>query len=176
MVARIVIDGLARFVPHLAKMLGRHRAAVLLRVALALIAVPLALARLSSQPQQASLSEGDISFRILVVESADEARRILDDLAHGENFVALAQRSSIDPSASSGGLVGPLPVSDLRPELRSVLQGLRVGELSGVVRLPTGFAILKVVPSAEAAAASSFSPSSSGPSIMGSATPALAAG
>jgi tetratricopeptide (TPR) repeat protein len=76
--------------------------------------------------------------------------RVLEQLTGGENFVALARTLSVDPSASNGGLVGPVSVADLRPQIRSVLERLRVGELSGLVRLPTGFGILKIVPDAEA--------------------------
>src|SRR5690349_7073135 len=86
------------------------------------------------------------SFRLIVVDSEDAASRVLDQLRRGENFVALAMRVSIDPSAANGGLVGPVPLSDLRPQIRNVLDGLRDGELSPVVRLPTGFGILKRVP------------------------------
>jgi tetratricopeptide (TPR) repeat protein len=110
-----------------------------------------ALVPVRSQPQRAAQSPQDaILFRIIVVESADAARRVLDQLAAGENFVALARRLSVDPSATNGGLVGPVAISDLRAELRGVIAGLRAGELSGVVPLPTGFAILKIAPPEDA--------------------------
>ena len=87
-----------------------------------------------------------VFFRIIVVDSADAAQRIIDQLAAGENFVALARKVSIDPTAASGGLVGPVSPEDLRPELRAALEGRAVGELSPIFRLPTGFAVLKPVP------------------------------
>src|SRR4051812_13896993 len=68
-----------------------------------------------------------ISFHIIVVESRDAADRILEQLRGGENVVALASRVSVDPSAANGGLVGPLPLSELRPQIRSAVEGLRVG-------------------------------------------------
>ena len=101
--------------------------------------------------QQAPPARSDtIAFRIIVVESEDAATRVLEQLMNGENFVALARKLSINPSATNGGLVGPVSVADLRPQIRNVLERLRVGELSGLVRLPTGFGILKIVPDAEA--------------------------
>src|SRR5678810_766395 len=66
-----------------------------------------------------------ISFRIIVVESRDVAEHVLEQLRGGENFVALASRVSVDPSAASGGLVGPVPLTDLRPQIRTVLESLR---------------------------------------------------
>ena len=100
------------------------------------------LARVSSQDT--------VSFRIVVVESEDAAIKVIDALKSGENVVALAARVSIDSSAANGGLVGPVPVADLRPELRAALDSLRAGDVSGVVRLPTGFGVLKRVPDSEA--------------------------
>jgi hypothetical protein len=80
---------------------------------------------------------------------------VLDRLAAGGNFVALAQRVSVDASASNGGLVGPVAIADLRGELQAALQGLSVGELSGIVPVPAGFAILKIVPDQEEPVAAS---------------------
>src|SRR3954468_17819705 len=117
-------------------MSATHRRLGLLAAVLCVIA----LVPISSQPAVSA-----ISFRIIVVNSQEAAERMLAQLQNGENFVALAIGSSADPSAPNGGLVGPVPVSDLRPEIRTALAVLRVGELSGIVRLPTGFGILKVV-------------------------------
>src|SRR5688572_17888654 len=104
----------------------------------------------SQGPTPASPLQGTILFRIIVVESPDAAQRVLEQLAAGENFVALAQKVSVDATSSNGGLVGPVSLADLRGELRAALEGLRVGDLSGVVRVPTGFAILKLVPPEDA--------------------------
>ena len=116
----------------------------------AILAATMAPVR-SQAPQTATLPQAAILFRIIVVDSPDAAQRVLDQLAAGENFPALAQKVSIDATGRNGGLVGPVAMADLRGELRTALEGLRAGELSGVVRLPTGFAILKLVPATEAA-------------------------
>jgi hypothetical protein len=126
----------------------------------------------ASQPQ--APPSPTISFRIIVVESQDAAERVLEQLKNGENIVALAARISVDRSASRGGLVGPVPISELRPEIRNVLSGLRPGELSAVVRLPTGFGILKVVPHVDGAASDAAS-SPAGPSVMSTVSSALGA-
>ena len=108
-----------------------------------------ALAPVVSQRQTSS---DTVWFRIVVVESEEAAIKVIDALKSGENVVALAARVSIDSSAANGGLVGPVPVADLRPELRAALDSLRAGDISGVVRLPTGFGVLKRVPDTEAGA------------------------
>ncbi len=131
-----------------------------------LIAAALLMAALVPvRSQQAQPPQNTILFRIIVVESADAAERVRAQLAAGENFVALAQRVSVDSTGSSGGLVGPVAVADLRGELRTALETLRVGELSGVVRVPTGFAILKLVPPDEGAPGGTATPDGG---IMGS--------
>src|SRR5688572_2405158 len=137
-------------------------------------ALVLALLGVAALSPVFSLAQETISFRIVVVETEEAAARLLEQLARGENFVALAGKVSIDPSAAAGGLVGPVAIGDLRPQLRSVLDGLRPGEMSAVVRVPTGFAIVKRVPDSEADAGGSTA-ASSGKTVMGSFTSALGA-
>src|SRR5262245_31740870 len=92
-----------------------------------------------------------VAMRIIVVGSEDEAHRVVEQLKRGEDFAELAKKVSQDPSADNGGLVGRIAISGLRPELRKALEGVAVGQLSTVVQIPTGFAVLKVVPDSEAA-------------------------
>ncbi|HEV8392734.1 MAG TPA: FG-GAP-like repeat-containing protein [Vicinamibacterales bacterium] len=143
------------------------------RFALLLAAlITAALGHVSSQPQTPARAD-TVWFRIIVVESQDAAIKVTDALKSGENVVALAARVSIDPSAANGGLVGPAAAADLRPEIRSALDRLRVGEVSGVVRLPTGFGILKRVADVEAVTGDP-SPASGAATVMASGvTPAL---
>ena len=116
-----------------------------------------------------------MSFRIIVVETAAVARQVLEQLNNGANFVALARAISVDPSSSNGGLIGPVALSDLRPQLRNVLETLAVGELSDVVPLPTGFGIMKRVPIEEATASASATSSASIPAMGSGFTSALTA-
>jgi hypothetical protein len=87
----------------------------------------------------------EVSLRVIVVDSADEARRIVSRLNRGEDFIAVAQAESIDPTAAAGGLLGKVTRSTLPPVLKDALVGVVPGQLSPVVQIPTGFAILKVV-------------------------------
>ncbi len=83
-------------------------------------------------------------IRIIVVESQSEADQILGGLRAGEDFAVLARQKSIDPSASSGGSLGDIDPSTLRTELRDAIAGAPKGQLAGPVKIPNGFAILKV--------------------------------
>jgi tetratricopeptide (TPR) repeat protein len=66
-------------------------------------------------------------------------------LNSGENFIAMAQAESIDPTGGAGGLLGKVTLSTLPAVLKDALVGVGPGQLSPVVQIPTGFAILKVV-------------------------------
>ena len=86
-----------------------------------------------------------VGVRVLVVDSADEAARILGQLKSGADFAALAREKSTDATSVDGGFLGQVDPATLRPELRDALHDLRPGELSRIVKLPSGYAILKVV-------------------------------
>ncbi len=90
-----------------------------------------------------------IPLRLIVVNSSDEAGRILQQLQGGADFAVIAREKSLDATSVDGGLLGDVDPSTLRGELRTAIQGLGPGQLSAVFRLPTGFAILKVLPQTE---------------------------
>ena len=122
-------------------------------MALLVAALAAAAAHAAQQPAE------DVTLRIIVVSTMAEAQRVVGQLQGGESFVALAQQVSLDPSAANGGLLGRVAVSALRPELRQAVQGLQVGQLSPVVQIPTGFAVLRVVPPSDDAGPAGAAPS-----------------
>ena len=91
-----------------------------------------------------------LTLRVIVVASDDEARQVIAQVKQGADFAAVAASVSHDPTRSRGGLLGRTSLSTLRQELRDALQGLSVGQVTGPVRVPTGYAVLKVVEDAEA--------------------------
>src|SRR5579875_3226189 len=91
-----------------------------------------------------SQASPSLPLRILVVPSAQQAQTILHRLRKGEDFAALAQQSSTDPTANQGGYVGTIDPANLRPELRDALKGLAPGDLTNIIKIPTGYAILKI--------------------------------
>jgi tetratricopeptide (TPR) repeat protein len=97
-----------------------------------------------ASPAQVTSSD-EVTLRVVVVDSAEKAQRLLARLAGGEDFIAVAHAESIDPTASSGGLLGKLSLAALPPLLKDALAGVAPGQFSPVVRIPTGFAILKVL-------------------------------
>ena len=91
----------------------------------------------------AQTAEPAVTLRMIVVGTADAADRVVTRLNAGESFAVLARAESTAPSAEAGGWLGRLPLSQLRPDVRAAVQSLTPGQITSVIRLPTGFAIFK---------------------------------
>jgi tetratricopeptide (TPR) repeat protein len=87
----------------------------------------------------------ELPLQIIVVRSQEEALQIFDRLKKGADFSEIAKEQSIDPTAADRGFLGAMRSNQLRPELRDALNGLGPGQLSPVVSLPSGYAILRVM-------------------------------
>ena len=97
-----------------------------------------------SVPAPSNSSPDVVSVRIIVLSTAAAAEEIIQRVKAGESFAALARALSIDPTAGSGGLLSGISRSALRAELRDAVQSLQPGQTSGVVRVPTGFAVIQL--------------------------------
>jgi tetratricopeptide (TPR) repeat protein len=93
--------------------------------------------------RQAAPTDASVLFRIIVVSTAEKAQQVREELVGGASFAALARKESIDPSAERGGLIGPVPLAELREELRAILRTIDLVSVSNVITLPTGFAIVQ---------------------------------
>lgn len=98
----------------------------------------------------ASLAFGQSAQRavpvsIIVVASESEASQVMTQLRGGADFAALARTRSTDPTANDSGYMGMVDPADLRPELRNALEGVTRGQISAVAKIPSGYAILKVL-------------------------------
>jgi peptidyl-prolyl cis-trans isomerase SurA len=62
----------------------------------------------------------------------------------GENFEKLAAEISDSPSKANGGLIGPLSVNDLSPDLRKLVESMKAGDVSEPVRTGRGYQVLKL--------------------------------
>jgi peptidyl-prolyl cis-trans isomerase SurA len=62
----------------------------------------------------------------------------------GEAFDKVASEASTAPSRANGGLIGPLDESELAPALQALLEKMKPGDVSDVIRTPKGFQILKL--------------------------------
>lgn len=62
----------------------------------------------------------------------------------GENFMKLAEDSSDAPSRANAGLIGPLSMSELSADLKAIIEPLKAGEMTEIVRTPRGYQIFKI--------------------------------
>lgn len=94
------------------------------------------------------LIEVPVTERGVNVAQDDEAREKAEDtrrrLLAGEPFARLAAEVSTAPSRANGGLIGPLNRNELSPALQQLLDGMKVGEVSEVLRTPRGYQILRL--------------------------------
>jgi len=64
--------------------------------------------------------------------------------AGGENFEKLAAEISDSPSKANAGLIGPLSVNDLSPDLRKLTESMKARDVSEPVRTSRGYQLLKL--------------------------------
>jgi parvulin-like peptidyl-prolyl isomerase len=62
----------------------------------------------------------------------------------GEPFDKVAADASDAPSKANGGLIGPISLSDISPDLRKLIEGMKVGDVSAAIRTSRGFQVLKL--------------------------------
>ena len=104
----------------------------------------------STKPDESARPK-EIALQVIVVNTPEQADQVLERLKAGYDFASLAKEKSIDPTADSGGYMGRMDPTSLRPELRDALAGVRPRQISGVTRIPSGYAIRKVLPESKAA-------------------------
>ena len=73
-----------------------------------------------------------------------EAEQIRKRLLAGEPFPQLAAEASDAASKANGGLIGPIKRDELAEVLQKMLDGMKVGELTAVLRTTRGYQILKL--------------------------------
>ena len=121
----------------------------IVRTTLALLVIAVAWLSLEAAARQGAGAQ-TFGMRLIVVPSREDAEGVLQLLARGDDFAAVALDHSIDPTASDGGYLGRLDPASLRPELRDALQSVAIGNYTGIVRIPSGFAIVKVLADVDA--------------------------
>lgn len=91
------------------------------------------------------VDEESVKARHILVQTKEEAQKILSQLKSGVDFPDLAKKSSIDPGSKESG--GELPVfarGEMYEEFETVAFSLEPGKLSGVVQTPAGYHVIKL--------------------------------
>jgi len=86
------------------------------------------------------------SDRGINVAQDEAAKAKAEDIRHrllgGEPFARLAGEVSDASSKANGGLIGPINIDELAPALQKVLESIKPGETSEVIRTQPGYQIL----------------------------------
>lgn len=77
-------------------------------------------------------------------ETKAKLEAIRDRVLQGESFETVAGAESAAPSRANGGLIGPLNQGELAPALKDLLAKMKPGDITGAMRTPKGYQILKL--------------------------------
>jgi len=81
----------------------------------------------------------------ILVETREQAEEILQKLAEGQEFEALAKQTSIASTASTGGDIGFVSKGTLMPEIEEQLFALNPDDISEIISTDKGFHVFKVI-------------------------------
>ena len=103
-------------------------------------------------PQEIALREIFVSVpgdgTTINVGLDEEARAKITEIRRrvlgGDSFEKLAADMSDAPSRANAGLIGPLNVNDLSPELKKLVSSMKVSDVTDVLKAPRGYQILKL--------------------------------
>ncbi len=84
-----------------------------------------------------------IQLRQIVLETEDNAKRILDELNSGKTFEGLARKFSVAPEGENGGVTGWIEKGTL--EIFDNAFKLNVGQRSKIIKSPYGWHIFEVL-------------------------------
>jgi peptidyl-prolyl cis-trans isomerase SurA len=77
-------------------------------------------------------------------QARTQAEDVRQRLLKGEPFPKLAADVSNSPSKANGGLIGPIHMDELAPQLQELLGKIKVGELADTIRTTRGYQLLKL--------------------------------
>ena len=93
----------------------------------------------------AATQGGEAGVNVSQADAAKaEAEAVRQRVAGGEDFGKVASEVSDSGSKSNGGLIGPLPLSDLSDNLRKLLETMKPGDITQPLPTGKGYQILKV--------------------------------
>ncbi len=86
-----------------------------------------------------------VALRQIVVESQEDADKVMAALKDGADFAQVAKDNSIEPNAQdSGGLIENVPLSNIPPPLDQALKDLQEGNYSEPLTIGQVFVVLQL--------------------------------
>jgi len=87
---------------------------------------------------------GEVELGHIFIKVKKGATWVLKQLREGADFSLLAKKYSDGPNAKKGGKLGFLRLGELNPEFEQAISGLKVGEISALIKMGDGFHIIKL--------------------------------
>ena len=85
-------------------------------------------------------------LQVIATDDRAKAEAARNRLAAGEPVYTVARQTSLDPTASAGGYVGDVQLSDMDPALTSAAVNLWYGQTSGIIEQGDRYTILHRLP------------------------------
>ena len=86
-----------------------------------------------------------VDVSVILLPSEEQARKVIAEIVAGADFAAVARRDSKDISASNGGELGYMRLSQLAPEVGAVAFALSPGQMvPNPVHSPSGWFVIKI--------------------------------
>lgn len=102
--------------------------------------------------QSASVDRAEYRASHILLESQEDAERMIEELAAGQSFETLARENSMDPSGESGGDLGWFQSTTMVPEFTAEVAQMSVGDTStSPVQSEFGYHVIKLVDRRDAA-------------------------
>ncbi len=88
--------------------------------------------------------EEEFNASHILVETEEEAKAIVDELAAGADFAEVAKEKSTGPSGPNGGSLGWFGAGMMVPEFESAVADLETGAVSAPVKTQFGWHVIKL--------------------------------
>ncbi|MBI5182536.1 MAG: peptidylprolyl isomerase [Nitrospirae bacterium] len=98
----------------------------------------------------------EVRLRVILFKEKDDvemnkAMDVLNQIKNGADFADIARRYSEDPTAKDGGDIGFIKKGQMLPEFEKTALSLKNGEVSDIIKTPSGYYLIKVEDRKEAA-------------------------
>jgi tetratricopeptide (TPR) repeat protein len=100
------------------------------------------LAQQRKQDYEEGVAARKMRARMIVAATREQADSYRRRLVAGADFIAMAHRLSVDATSEVGGDLGFFGEGDLIPAFEQAVKALRPGQMSPVIQLPSGYAII----------------------------------
>jgi parvulin-like peptidyl-prolyl isomerase len=95
--------------------------------------------------QESFMKPASFKIQQITVKTVQDAEDILNDLKNGAEFSWLAKNRSVDATASEGGNLGWLTKAEMPVPVRKVIETLKPGDISPIVKIDSFYRITKLL-------------------------------